>query len=98
MELSGIEPEVVSAAESIEFLPGVDVPVAVIGHLIALKLLSRNDERPNDHADLRALLGASTPEDLSLAEQSVGLIEARGFARGRDLRGALRAVRAPDTD
>lgn len=94
---SGIEPEVVSAAEPIEILPSVDVPVAVIGHLIALKLLSRTAERPNDNADLRALLGASTPGDLALAEQSVGLIEARGFGRRRDLRGALRAERAADT-
>ncbi|MFI5394887.1 MAG: nucleotidyl transferase AbiEii/AbiGii toxin family protein [Candidatus Binatia bacterium] len=40
---SGIEAEVVAAAEPLEVFPGVVVPVAQIGHLVALKLLARDD-------------------------------------------------------
>lgn len=36
---SGIEPEIVAAAETIEVLPGLFMRVARTGHLIALKLL-----------------------------------------------------------
>lgn len=47
---SGIEPELVRAAEPIEVLPSLTVPVARTGHLIAVKLLARDDERVNaDH-------------------------------------------------
>ncbi len=45
--LSGIEREVVAAAEPLELLPALTTSVARIGHLIALKVLSREDiERP----------------------------------------------------
>lgn len=94
---SGIEPEVVAGAETLEVLPETLVPVASVGHLIALKLLSRGDHRPNDQADLIALLDASTATDRSTAERSVALIEQRGFARGRDLRSALRTAIAGKT-
>lgn len=51
---SGIESEVVGSAELLEVLPGLTVPVARIGHLIALKVLSRDDrDRHQDIADLR---------------------------------------------
>lgn len=89
---SGIEAEVVAAAERTEILPGVVLPVATVGHLIALKLLSRSDERPSDEADLVALVGAAAATDLADAAEGVALIEARGYARDRDLRSALRQV------
>ncbi len=58
---SGIEPEIVRSAEAIEILPGLVVPVARTGHLIALKLLARDDEsRPQDLADLRSLHEVAT--------------------------------------
>jgi hypothetical protein len=54
---SGIEPEVVAAADWIEVVPGFTVPVARLGHLIALKVLARDDRtRPQDRVDLAALL------------------------------------------
>ena len=37
----GIEPEIVEDAEELEVLPGLIVPVASKGHLIAMKLLAR---------------------------------------------------------
>jgi len=40
---AGIEAEIVAAAEKLEILPGVVVPVATAGHLVALKLLARDD-------------------------------------------------------
>lgn len=52
---SGIEPEIADAAEVMDIVPGLRLPVAVTGHLIALKLLARDDAvRPQDLADLRA--------------------------------------------
>lgn len=52
---SGIEPEVAQAAEFLEVIPDLRLPVATVGHLIALKVLARDDvARPQDLADLRA--------------------------------------------
>jgi hypothetical protein len=87
---SGIEPEIVEAAEPIEILPGFTVPVARTGHLIATKLLARDDAtRPQDLADLRALLAVAEAGDLALARESIALITKRGFNRERDLEMAL---------
>jgi predicted nucleotidyltransferase len=83
---SGIEPEIVAAAEPLEVFPGVTLPVARAGHLVALKLLARDDRRrPQDLVDLRALLDVLTEEDVALARAAVVLIERRGFARKREL-------------
>ena len=83
---SGIEPEIADAAEVLEILPGLRVPVASAGHLLALKLLSRDDgTRPQDRIDLGALLRVATPADLDEARHGVALIHARGFQRERDL-------------
>lgn len=83
---SGIEVEIARHAEPLEVFSGVIAPVARTGHLIALKLLSRDDvRRPLDAADLRALLGVASERDLSLARESIELITDRGFSRGRDL-------------
>jgi hypothetical protein len=80
---SGIEPELVDAADAMEVLPGLVLPVAKVGHLIALKVLSAVPNRPQDTADLRALAGVADATDLELAKQALALIEARGFARGK---------------
>jgi hypothetical protein len=78
------------AAEEIEILPDLTIPVAQTGHLIAVKLLARDDlTRPQDLADLRALLDVSTPADLAVTREAIGLIAERGFDRGRDLTAAL---------
>ncbi|MBI5549470.1 MAG: nucleotidyl transferase AbiEii/AbiGii toxin family protein [Deltaproteobacteria bacterium] len=83
---SGIEAEVVAQGEPVEIFPGVFVPVARVGHLLALKLLSRDDlRRPQDFIDLRALMGVATQDDLTLARESAALISQRGYARDRDL-------------
>jgi predicted nucleotidyltransferase len=92
---SGIEAEIVAAAELLQVLPGLKLHVARTGHLIALKLLARDDEtRPQDIADLRALRDVADEPELKLAREAVDLIDQRGFARGRDLNAAMAALLA----
>ena len=89
---SGIEREIVDESEPVEVLPGLNLAVASIGHLIALKLLSRDDEqRPQDLVDLRSLLKSASRADLEQAKLASGLIMARGYNRGRDLTNELRS-------
>jgi predicted nucleotidyltransferase len=83
---SGIEAEIVARAEVLAIGPDLRVPVAAIGHLIALKVLSRDDAvRPLDRADLVALVRAAQPSDIEQARAAVALIQRRGFQRDRDL-------------
>lgn len=96
---SGIEAEIVAAADTIEVMPSLMVPVAKPGHLLALKVLSRDDaERPQDAADIRALLDGLSDEEERLATEAATLIQHRGFNRSReivaDVRTAL-ALRRP---
>lgn len=94
---SGIEPEVVAGADPIEILPHLTLPVATTGHLIALKVLSRDDlNRPQDLVDIRTLLAAASEEDLKVARHALGLIAARGYDRGRDLLADLNGLIAGD--
>ena len=90
---SGIEPEIAAAADLVELVPGLVVPVAQTGHLIALKLLARDDEsRPQDRIDLGVLLDVARPDDLALTSRSIDAISGRGFDRGRDLAADLAAL------
>jgi predicted nucleotidyltransferase len=83
---SGIEPEVAGSAELLEILPGLRIPVASVGHLLALKLLSRDDRtRPQDQVDLVQLFRVAQPGDIEAARHAVALIHSRGFQRDRDL-------------
>ncbi|MFI6222013.1 nucleotidyl transferase AbiEii/AbiGii toxin family protein [Nocardia salmonicida] len=92
---SGIEHEIAAAADEIEIVPDLSLPVATTGHLIALKLLSRDDAtRPQDLADLRELLSVATEGDISIARSAVRLITERGFDRDRDLGSSLDALLA----
>ena len=83
---SGIEAEIVGAADVLEVFPGIRLPVASTGHLLALKILSRDDaKRPMDRADILALLQFASEKDLSAARLALELIEKRGYARGKSL-------------
>jgi hypothetical protein len=94
---SGVEPEIVAAAEVLDVLPGLQAPVARAGHLLALKILSRDDRtRPQDIADIRALLAAADAGTVALARETLRLITERGFHRGRDLCAALAALLAEE--
>ena len=89
---SGIEPEIVQASETLELFPGQRIKVALSGHLIAVKLLARSAERPQDDVDLRALLAVCDATEMKRAVDAVEVIERRGFARGRDLSSALKQI------
>ena len=92
---SGIERDVVAGATIEPVSRSVSLPVASVGHLIALKLLARDDRhRPQDADDLRALAEVAGDADWSVAADAVALIESRGYARGRDLGAALESLRA----
>ncbi|QBI21862.1 hypothetical protein ER308_02025 [Egibacter rhizosphaerae] len=82
---SGIEQELTDDAEALEVFPGLIVPVARIGHLLALKLLSREAQRPQDDVDLVALLGVADGEERARATDALHRIVQRGTHRGRDL-------------
>jgi len=83
---SGIEPEVVERATVIEVFPGIELPVARVADLLALKVLARDDERrPQDTIDIRALLQEATASDLEATKAALALIVERGFHRKRDL-------------
>lgn len=82
----GIESEIVERATEISVIPGLVVPVASIGDLIAMKLLARDDrQRPADADDLRALREIATPDDWATARLAVSQISKRNFSRGRNL-------------
>ena len=88
---SGIESEIVSESETLEVLPDLRVPVATTGHLIALKILARDDRlRPQDRVDLVALIDVATPADIDQARTAITLIAQRGFHRGKDLAADLK--------
>jgi hypothetical protein len=92
---SGIEPEIVAGAQAVEVMAGLSVPVARAGHLIALKLLARDDERrPQDHVDLVALRAQADGATWDLARSALALVTERRFNRGRDLLAALDQLRA----
>lgn len=87
----GIEREIVAAASNVE-LVGSSIPLAQRGHLVAMKLLSRDDRtRPQDAADLVALRARLEPADVEIARAACRLIEERRANRGRDLGAALDA-------
>ncbi len=87
---SGIEPEICQAAEALDVFPGLSVPIARLHHLLVLKVLARDDRnRPQDAADLRALVAVAMPEDLRSALAAAELVTQRGFNRSRDLSAAL---------
>lgn len=76
--LAGIENEVARDAESLEVLPGLELPVAALGDLIALKLLSAEEpEREHDLRDLRTLLVKVASDDIDRARSLIQLLEAR---------------------
>jgi hypothetical protein len=86
---SGIEEEIVRRADRLEVLPGVFMPVASLGHLIALKVLAG---RHQDLTDLGYLIAAATEADLGEARTAAVKIQERGFNRGQNLPEDLAAI------
>jgi len=87
---SGIERELAESATPLEVLPGVSVPVATLGHLLAMKLLAMDDViRPQDRIDILAMLEFADAEELARAHEAIDLITARGYDRSKNLRERL---------
>jgi predicted nucleotidyltransferase len=90
---SGIEREIVAEADAIELLPQLHIRVATTAHLIALKVLARDDTtRPQDVGDLRALIAVASPAEITRARAALALIATRGYHRGRDLSAELETL------
>jgi hypothetical protein len=91
----GIEEEVVRASEPAEVGAGLVANVATVGHLIAMKLVSRDAKRrPRDQQDLVELAKVADALEWQRAEAAIELIRQRGFSRGRDLLAGLAEIRA----
>ena len=87
---SGIESEVVASAEDIEIFPNLIVPVATISSLIALKVLSGdNQRRLQDIIDIQHLLVEASQRDIDEARDLLDLITDRGFDRNKKLQADL---------
>jgi hypothetical protein len=83
---SGLEAEVVRAAARIDVTLRINLPVASIAHLIAMKVLSAGGEgRSRDADDLARLIPRATDADLTEARRALALITERGRNRGKDL-------------
>ena len=92
---SGIEAEIAAAAESMVVFPGVAIPVARRDHLMALKVLARDDaRRPMDRADLLTLLAVASASEIESAIVAMNLVTERGYARGKNLVAEFSEVRA----
>lgn len=79
---SGIEAEVVAAAERREVLPGVHAPVVRRPHLIAMKLIAGRDQ---DLGDIGVLLDEAIAGDLAEVERLLGLVPAARRKEARAL-------------
>ena len=82
---SGIEREVVDAARPANLTPTLSINAAATGHLIAMKVLSARDTRPNDVEDIVRLVRVASEQELERARKSVRLMTERGYGEGRDL-------------
>lgn len=80
----GIEREIVQGATKIEILAGLEVPVASLPSLIAMKTLSSgNKKRRQDLLDLEHLISDASESELAEAEKLVKLTVSRGFGGGQ---------------
>ena len=86
---SGIEDEICQEAEGLELAPGLIVPVAQAGHLVAMKLLALAPDRPQDAIDLRALVATLSAADRGRARAATARIEELGANRSKPLREEL---------
>jgi hypothetical protein len=91
---SGIEDQVVSRATPVALGAAGELPVARAEDLLAMKVLSMSDRRPQDRIDAVNLLLVNEGLDLDDVRQSLATITARGFNRAQDLLGKLEALLA----
>jgi hypothetical protein len=94
---SGIEDEICRDADRLDVVPGLDLPVAQAGHLVAAKILASSPDRPQDAVDLQVLIRDLSDIERRRALEALARIEARGAHRGKALRDeARRWLGAPE--
>lgn len=78
----------IAEADELEVVPRTTLPVAKLGHLVALKILAN---RTQDQPDIERLIAAAGLSEIERARRALDLIAERGFARddGRDLQAEL---------
>ena len=82
---TGIETEIIDRALPVA-LPGTGyIAVARAEELLAMKILSMADDRPQDRLDVRSLLAFTPAMDVQSVRDTLELITARGYHRGKDL-------------
>jgi hypothetical protein len=74
-------------------LPGLRVPIATHGHLLALKVLAGRDK---DRMDARMLLQYAGESEVQQARDALDLIASRGFHRGKNLQAELVQLLSPE--
>jgi hypothetical protein len=89
---SGIEREAVERAEGIAIDGVGTVPVARAEELLALKVLSMTDKRPQDRIDATNLLAVNAGIDMAAVRDLLARITARGFHREQDLAAKLEGL------
>ena len=89
---SGIEREVVDRAEPIAIEGAGTIPVARAEDLLALKVLSATDARPQDRMDAVNLILVNTGLDVRAVRELLARVMERGFHRGQDLDAKLDAL------
>jgi hypothetical protein len=91
---AGIEREIVERATTV-MVEGVGaIPVARAEELLAMKVLSMTDARPQDRIDALNLLACNATLRLDEVQELLATIEQRGFHREQDLTEKLRRVLA----
>lgn len=89
---TGIEAEIIERAEEVT-LEGVGgFPIAETEELLAMKILSMVDIRPQDQLDVRLLILYNPGLDLNRVRDNLRMITERGFHRRQDLERKLRAA------
>ena len=76
---TGIEEEMAQDAELVEVAAGLTCPVAMRGHLVAMKVLSKSSLRPRDSEDLRELLREIPLDELERARAAARRIDVTGL-------------------
>lgn len=87
---TGIEARILRGASKVALHTGLVLPVASAEHLLAMKVLAWDDNRPQDLVDIRALLQAAP--DLDEVHATLQAIQAAGAHRQQDLTRKLQGL------
>lgn len=90
----GIEAEIVERATAVAIRGIGEIRVARAEELLAMKILSMTDRRPQDRIDAANLLLVNSTLDLDAVRDDLRMITARGFHREQDLLAKLDLVLA----